>query len=202
MKCHWLNARGFVGPIGDDLPSLIPLTVALLVFFAGFGFAFNHFEEKKTDFNQRLLLLGIGKTLKGDGLLDNFDKWKKNCESLSVLRYSFRAVVFKVPTKDQTPFCNYEFFSDLQSNPPNECNGADEFTTIDDTRILELQDAAGTPRLLACQDTGIVLNVTGLDSISSSQALAKKPLRINFPLVVSESGALRPAILSVMVWNK
>lgn len=197
-----LSQKGFVGPIGDDLPSLIPLTVALLVFFAGFGFAFNHFEEKKSDFNQRLLLLGIGKTLKSDGLLDSFDKWKQNCESLSVLRYSFRAVVFKVPTSSQTPFCNYEFFSDLQANPPSECNGTSEFTTIDDQRILQIQDLSGTSRFLACQDSGTISSFSELEPISSSQALAKKPLRINFPVVVSEENALRPAILSVMVWNK
>ena len=59
-----LSQRGFIGSIGDDIPSLIPLTFALVIFFAAFAFAFNAFDQKQNDFDQKFALLRIGQTLK------------------------------------------------------------------------------------------------------------------------------------------
>jgi hypothetical protein len=186
--------KGFVGPIGDDIPSLIPLTIALLIFFSAFAFAFNSYEEKKAEFDQRLLLLSIGKTLKGDNLLDSYQKWSDACNNLEVTRYKFRAVVFLVSTKPNAEFHNYEFFSDWQEsyndNPSSGYNASDPYTWIDDDRIYNFN---ASDQLLRCENTD--------EEITSSKALAQKTLRISFPVAVSKEDVFRPAILTVMVWN-
>ncbi len=185
--------KGFVGPIGDDIPSLIPLTVALLVFFGAFGFAFNSFEEKKAEFDQRLMLLSIGKTLKGDNLLDNYQKWKDACNSIEVTRYKFKAVVFLVSTKPDATFYNYEFFHDWQddtsfvSEPCYSCTG--------DKRVYKMKDSGGSEQFLVCD------NLSNLEPINSSKALSQKTLRINFPVALGKDDVFRPAILAVMVWK-
>lgn len=198
-----LNQRGFVGPIGDDIPSLIPLTVALLVFFGAFGFAFNSFEEKKAEFDQRLLLLSIGKTLKGDNLLDSYEKWKDACEGLEVTRYKFKAVVFLVSTKPDASFYNYEFFHDWQddtsffSEPCYTCTG--------DKRVYKMKDSGGSEQFLVCDNEGPhegITDLSTLEEINSSKALAQKTLRINFPVALAIEDIFRPAILAVMVWKQ
>lgn len=194
----WQNQKGFVGPIGDDLPSLIPLTIALLIFFGGFAFAFNSFEEKKAEFDQRLLLLNIGKILKGDNLLDNFQKWKDACQGLEVTRYQFRAVVFLVSTEPNAAFYNYEFFNDWQEPP-----GSEPYSGTDDSRIYNFN---GTNQLLYCDNEGAhegISDLSSLEKIYSSKALAQKTLRISFPVAVAvaKDDSFRPAILTVMVWK-
>ncbi|MBU0635624.1 hypothetical protein KKE06_01210 [Candidatus Micrarchaeota archaeon] len=190
------NQRGFVGPIGDDLPSLIPLTVALLIFFSAFGFAFNSFEEKKIEFDQRLLLLGLGKTMKGDSLLDLYSEWEIACNSLEVSRYNFRAVVFTISTNDGAIFYNYEFFKEWQAKD----DPGDYFTWTDNDRIFQMLDASGTSHPLVCDREGTHATIGSLDDISREITLNKNPLRVNYPLAVLDDKKFRPAILSVMVW--
>ncbi len=187
--------KGFVGPIGDDIPSLIPLTVALLVFFGAFGFAFNSFEEKKAEFDQRLILLSVGKTLKGDNLLDNYQKWKDACESIEVTRYKFKAVVFLVSTKPDATFYNYEFFHDWQEGPTVP---GDDYTRTDDLRVYNFNN---TDQPLVCDNEGVHDGMGGTEEIFSSKALAQKTLRINFPVALAKDTVFRPAILAVMVWK-
>ena len=192
-----INQKGFIGPIGDDLPSLIPLTVALLIFFGAFGFAFNHFEEKKLEFDQRLLLLSIGKTLKGDSLIDHYKKWELGCNSIEVSRYRFRAVVFLISTKTDAKFYNYEFFSDWQAGPQNN----EPFSATNNTRIFLMQTPTGNPKPLVCENTGVAESVDDLEALSSAKGLSQNGLRVNFPVAVADSDAFKPAILSVMVWR-
>lgn len=203
-----IGQRGFVGPIGDDLPSLIPLTVALLVFFGAFGFAFNHFEGKKQDFDQRLLVLSIGKTLKGDSLIDSYEKWQSACNSIEVNRYKFRTVVFLVSAKPDAIFYNYDFFKDRQDQWKNSpsYNPNDQFTWIDNDRIFQISDSQQNPKRLICDNLGSTGNPNDpVEDIFSSKALTQKTLRVNFPVAVAdgpERAIFRPAILSVMVWKQ
>ena len=38
--------KGFIGPLGDDIPSIIAILLALSLFFSGITFALNAFSEK------------------------------------------------------------------------------------------------------------------------------------------------------------
>ena len=40
------HERGFIGPIGDDLPSLIMIVLALTLFFSGVVFCLNAYNQK------------------------------------------------------------------------------------------------------------------------------------------------------------
>ncbi len=39
--------KGFIGPLGDDLPSLIAIMLALTLFFSGLTFSMNVFDQKR-----------------------------------------------------------------------------------------------------------------------------------------------------------
>lgn len=188
------SQRGFIGPIGDDLPSLIPLTIALMIFFAAFGFAFNEYEQRQSTFDQRLLLLAVGKTLKGDALIDTFDKWRAACNSLEVNRYKFRAVVFEISTEKDAAFFAYEFFADQQTHDGGS------FSDTSDERIFVMSP---TERLVCdnFNETDVFNPANPLDEIDSSAALRQQTLRINFPVAIQKDHVNYPGILSVMVWR-
>jgi hypothetical protein len=38
--------KGFIGPIGDDLPSILGIVLALGLFFAGMAYSFNVYNQK------------------------------------------------------------------------------------------------------------------------------------------------------------
>lgn len=46
-----MNRRAFIGPIGDDLPSLIAVMLALTLFFSGLTFAMQTFNQKQEKVN-------------------------------------------------------------------------------------------------------------------------------------------------------
>ncbi len=188
-----LNEKGFIGPIGDDLPSLIPLTFALVVFFAAFAFAFNTFDQKKTDFDQKFALLRLGKTLKSDNLIDEYAEWKNACDSLELQGFRFFAVVFVVNTDPDQPFLDYQFF-DLAYNRGNNSEIVFRFvgTGAGENRRTAMQNRTG--RSLICPDPAP-------EPLRFSDAGALKPLRINFPVAVNDAGVIRPANLAVMIWH-
>lgn len=61
-----INKRGFLGSIGDDLPSLIPLFFALMIFFASLAYAFTTINERNNFINTYIDSLGIAKAALGD----------------------------------------------------------------------------------------------------------------------------------------
>ena len=71
--------RGFLGPIGDDLPSLIPLVFALIIFFYSFTFAWNIFNERSSSFNDNLAVLELASTMRGNSYLGGTGAFQANC---------------------------------------------------------------------------------------------------------------------------
>jgi hypothetical protein len=67
------NRRGFIGPISDDLPSLIAILLALSMFFSALAFALNEYNAKVSAFNKIKGTMEIGRAITSKGLLDATD---------------------------------------------------------------------------------------------------------------------------------
>lgn len=91
-----MPARGFIGPIGDDLPSLIPLLFALVVFFSTFAFAFGVFEARSRDFQHDLKALQLAHALKANGYVGSAAEFRERCTSLGISGMKYRAFVTDV----------------------------------------------------------------------------------------------------------
>ncbi|MFH0955353.1 MAG: hypothetical protein V1777_04590 [Candidatus Micrarchaeota archaeon] len=183
-----LNRKGFIGPIGDDLPSLIPLTFALVIFFGAFAFAFNAFDQKKIDFDQKFALLRIGQTLKGDNLIENYEKWNALCHNVEVRNFKYRAVVFKIPV-NTGQYQDYQFFKEQQGHDP--CNNSNLGTNCQPP--LFDYGSPSKPQVLICQNNS--------DELTQKNAPSYNLLRINFPVAINDNGVIRPALLAVAVWR-
>jgi len=124
--------RGFLGPIGDDLPALIPLLFALVVFFSVFTFAFTSFDQKTQLFQMHLTAINIGRTIKGASYISGYCNPKlegTGCDALSfatkcnqlkrdITQVRFMAGLIELPlNKDEEPDIITNFFASSPGSP-------------------------------------------------------------------------------------
>ena len=64
--------KAFIGPIGDDIPSLIPIVFALTIFFASFNAALSTFDKKNNGFADDFYALKIARVLRSNGYIVDF----------------------------------------------------------------------------------------------------------------------------------
>lgn len=76
--------RGYLGPIGDDIPSLIPIIVGLITFFGAFTYTLNEYNHRTQTFAADRDSLIIANALKGDSYLSNYTEFAKACNGLRV----------------------------------------------------------------------------------------------------------------------
>jgi hypothetical protein len=91
-----LNKKGFIGAIGDDLPSLIPIIVALVLFFTIFSLTLNTYTTKNITLRKNMSLMSISRELKGDSLLLDVNQFLTRCDNtrLNTHEYNFRVAVY------------------------------------------------------------------------------------------------------------
>ncbi len=105
-----LNRKGFIGPIGDDLPSLIPLIFALIIFFSTFSFALARYGQMTSSFENDLTVANISSILRGDSFITGPDDFSKKCSTLPVTKMKYVAGITNAMTAP-------EYFKKGMSDP-------------------------------------------------------------------------------------
>ncbi|MFH1752443.1 MAG: hypothetical protein ABH821_05920 [archaeon] len=132
-----MNCKAFIGPIGDDLPSLIPLIFALVVFFSVFTLSFNVYDAKNYEFELHSTALRIGNLLKSDSYIENHENFTDLCDRIQLQRINYKAGLIELPLNFCTDRSNtgykdislslreLDFYKD-PLNPSNvfECEGS------------------------------------------------------------------------------
>jgi len=88
-----ISKRGFIGAIGDDLPSLIPIVFALLIFFSAFSATLSIYNSENARVSIDMGMLSIARNLKGDSLLLNVSQFEKRCDDLRIQKYPYNFMV-------------------------------------------------------------------------------------------------------------
>lgn len=90
------SKKGFIGPIGDDLPSLVPIVVSLLLFFTIFSVTLNAFNSKNTELNKQTLMIATSRELKGDSIILSTEQFYERCDlvKLKYSPYSFITLIY------------------------------------------------------------------------------------------------------------
>lgn len=123
--------RGFVGPLGDDLPSIFPIVAGVLLFTASLLYANNLVDGKNQQLDTRKAALGLSYIVTEKGLIDDAAKFKDvKCEDQLKKYAASTRVNFLVTVKR---FCDgIEIYQ--QNNPDTrkspyyleEANGAND----------------------------------------------------------------------------
>lgn len=75
------RGRGFVGPLGDDLPSIFPIITAVLLFVGTLAYANGLVAAKNRTLETRQSALGLSYIVTERGLIDNQSEFEKTtCE--------------------------------------------------------------------------------------------------------------------------
>lgn len=91
--------KGFIGVIGDDLPSLLPIIAGLLLFFSTFNTALSTFSEAKTVFENSEKLIQIIKAVRGDNYISSYKDFVEGCAKIPV-----KGLFYKVALVDSALF--------------------------------------------------------------------------------------------------
>ncbi len=88
-----MSTRGYLGPIGDDIPSLIPIIVGMITFFAAFTFTLNEYNQRSASFSADRDTLIIANSLKGDSYISTATEFSTACSGLRVRGLEYAAMV-------------------------------------------------------------------------------------------------------------
>ncbi len=90
--------KAFLGAIGDDLPSLIPLVFAILIFMSVFISTWNTYTEKTEKMQIFLYALKLGDVLSSKDYLSTYGDFEKNCQRAQTeKKYRFIAGLVHLP---------------------------------------------------------------------------------------------------------
>ena len=103
--------KGFIGPIGDDLPSLIPLIFSLVIFFATFNQTLVIYRSTASRFELVLDALRISNALRGDKYINDFQEFKQLCNSVNPIGLFFKAGLVDL-NEDYKPIDIYKFVNE------------------------------------------------------------------------------------------
>jgi hypothetical protein len=176
--------KGYLGPIGDDIPSLIPILVGLVTFFAAFTFTLNEYNARTASFSADRDTLVIANALKGDSYIATYPEFDSACKGLRVRGLNYAAGIVESSSWEAI---------------------ADEAETSGLPRLAEMTDHIyflnGSP--LSCS-AGIPPLTDGLDVHTDAlvEVLENRPFVVlAFPLALQVEYAVVPATLVVITWK-
>ena len=141
MKRIQKNMKGFLGPIGDDLPSLIPLLFALVLFFAAFTSAFNTFDKRNSEFQVTLGVMRVASILRSDSYIAGHDEFVDLCSRVNVSDVKYMAGLLELPldpTQDspRIEIENPDFYESPTTGEVFECETEWEAPTLQNPHLL------------------------------------------------------------------
>jgi len=169
-----MKRKGFIGPIGDDLPSLIPILVALIIFFTTFTATFEVYERGNTRFDRIIKVLKISNELRGDKYINDVEEFDELCDKVSVRGVNFKAGLVDLIQEGERPFefINIEDFA-------NEGKG--------------IYEVGG--KKLVCASSYSAKMAPGDEAVSKIF-----PIAFQDTTSIQSGFAVRPMLLVVIVW--
>ena len=168
------NKKGYIGGIGDDLPSLIPIFVGLTIFFAVFLNTYNVYRNNTDLYSLRNDAINISGIIKENPLISDQNQFIKSCNRVKT-KYNWNAFVTPLDLNSQ----NYKGLT------INDLN--------DENIMKHWAETANSPRKLIC-------NKEGLDELKT--ALQTKDVTVyKYPITVQQQFYVEPAWLYVVVWK-
>jgi len=78
-----MKPKGFIGAIGDDLPSLIPIFIGLLIFFAVFLNTYNTYKQNTAVYDIQQEAISIASVMKEEPLISDYSQFARSCNMVN-----------------------------------------------------------------------------------------------------------------------
>ena len=168
--------KGFIGPIGDDLPSLIPLIFGLVMFFSAFTSTFTAFDSRTTEFNQDISAMKVTRIMQSNNYIYSFDNFSELCSDVGIVNLSYVAGI-----------------TDQAINP-----SAGLPDNLFEIRFFENDSG----KFFSCSNTeaGNFMELVS-DYLPMETALNRKVVSRIIPIVVEDNKIVKPMHLVVIAWK-
>jgi len=168
--------RGFIGPIGDDLPSLIPLLFGLVMFFSAFTTTFNSFDRNNVIFKDDITVMKISRVMQSNSYIYSYENFEELCSGVGIVNLNFVTGISEQAARgnDVQDLFEVEIFENSDGDN-YYCTNLESVSLSNPLLIsdfLSLEDAA---------DFTVVSRV--------------------FPIVVEDSKVVKPMHLFVVAWK-
>lgn len=167
-----LKTKGYIGAIGDDLPSLIPIFLGITIFFSVFLSTYNVYRNNTDLYSIKNDAINISGILKEEPLYSDSNAFFKTCDKIKT-KYNWNAFVIPLDL-------NTDNYQSLEV----ESLRYDSF-------IKHWDDSEGRP--FFCGNTGIDILISSLRT--------KDVIVYRFPVTVQQEFFVEPTWLYVMVWK-
>jgi hypothetical protein len=140
--------KGYIGAIGDDLPSLIPLFLGIVLFFAVFISTYNTYRSSTDVYSSQNEALRIANILKEEPIIIDYSFFEKICNKVDT-KYKWTA--FLVPIDLNYSRNSLVSISDLQNNGHENIilkENSYYFKCGDFEDFLDLQTQRGTSTVI------------------------------------------------------
>ena len=153
-----MRLKAFVGPLGDDFPSIFPIVAGVLLFFGTLAYAAGVIDEKNSYFEVRKASLGLAYILTQKGRLRQME-FKSLCDTQAVDYACSKGVKFYaalVPQCDGVKF--YDDFRDsvtAGSYEPESCSLTKQGETLDLAEVAKKNPVVvNYPMAVPCPSAG------------------------------------------------
>jgi hypothetical protein len=191
------KSKGFIGPIGDDLPSLIPIVVSLVLFFTIFALTLTTYNSKNIFIEKQMNMTSVAREIKGDSLFLDVSQFQSRCSAIQVKKYPYNFMVGIYPSENDLRDAINDFtaFSDEYSSP------------LDLHFLVETvgDEMSGTPVAYSCKYLRV--GATPFDSRKASNYLVRYyPVAVQYKIPSSVSPGkpdyiIIPAVMAMVVWG-
>lgn len=171
--------KGFVGPLGDDIPSIFPIVAGVLLFIGTLSYAIDTINEKNAYFDVRRAALGLSYIATDKGVVSE-NVFAEKCGSMK--KYGDSASVKFLVTLKR--FCTQVSLTNVVSSAESPYNFADS------------ESAAST--WLHCANAELPSNQDYLPPPKNS-VLLSYPIAVPCPFAVSATNGL--GVINVIVWR-
>ncbi|MBS3057079.1 MAG: hypothetical protein J4415_00450 [Candidatus Diapherotrites archaeon] len=175
--------KGFLGPIGDDLPSLVPLIFALIIFFSTFTYAMNSMDSRNEDFDADLATLSISRIMRSNGYITGYEDFRRLCGNINVAGLNYEVALVETElTYDES---NYSSYADP------------EYSGVD---ILDLRVFDSTPENEDDPDAS-EFSCSNLSELPELIEIEQRLSSRVFPIVLEDAKIAKPMFLVVITWR-
>jgi hypothetical protein len=86
------SKKAYIGAIGDDLPSIIPIFLGLIIFFAVFMNTYNVYRNSNNLYSLQNETIKIANTMTSEPLISDINTFKKMCDKVNT-KYNWNSFI-------------------------------------------------------------------------------------------------------------
>jgi|GEM_PF-3595741 len=193
-----LFSKGFIGSIGDDLPSLIPLFFALMIFFGAMAFAFTTINEKNVTINTYIDSLTVSRSALSDGSFASLDEFVSSQKSLVTMSNYIYGLIY-LSNENDFDFENI-FLYDIEDVFVKQC---DNDIKLSDNLVLTqsviTETCSGDEKPFLVMSSSVLENKSD-PSIILQDIKHKKYFYYLYPVTLLTPNGYKVLYLLVLVW--